>query len=71
MPSGYTGYPTDQGTCDNLWKVIVHEKQKASEICLSPANQACASFCEKTTGKKITSEQLVFLGVCGKYMEDH
>jgi hypothetical protein len=27
VPSWYTGFlPTDQGRCDDLWKVIVHEK---------------------------------------------
>ena len=55
-----------QFTCsaDYLWKAIIPDRRKASEIRLSPANQAPASSFEKTTGKKIPREQLVFL-VCG------
>ena len=67
--SGNRFEPTDQRRCDDLWKVIVHEKRKASEIRLSPTNQA--HLYEETTGKKRTREQLVFLRVRGKYMEDH
>ena len=37
----YAGYlPSDQSRCDNLWKVIVRDKQKASQIRLSPVGQA-------------------------------
>ena len=37
---------------------IVHDRRKASEIHLSPTNQARASSFEKTAGKKLPREQL-------------
>mmetsp|Transcript_60937 Transcript_60937/g.100831 ORF Transcript_60937/g.100831 Transcript_60937/m.100831 type:complete len:181 (+) Transcript_60937:718-1260(+) len=71
IPPATTSHSYPQFTCsaDCLWKAIVHDRRKASEIRLSPTNQA--HLYEETTGKKRTREQLVFLRVRGKYMEDH
>uniref|UniRef100_A0A7S4GGQ3 Uncharacterized protein n=1 Tax=Eutreptiella gymnastica TaxID=73025 RepID=A0A7S4GGQ3_9EUGL len=71
VPVGYTGnLCNDQRRCDELWKVIVDDRRKSSEIRLSPANQARAEAFEKLTGQKFSREQRVFLRVCGQYMEE-
>ena len=68
---GYTGnLRHDQQKCDDLWKVIVHDRHKSSEICLSPANQAGAEAFDNLTGGKFSREQRVFLRLCGHYMEE-
>ena len=61
---------SDQRRCDELWKVIVDDRCKSSEIRLSPVNQARAEAFEKLTGQKFSREQRVFLRVCGQYMEE-
>jgi hypothetical protein len=71
VPVGYTGnLCNDQRRCDDLWKVIVDDRRKSSEIRLSPANQARSEAFEKLTGQKFSREQRVFLRVCGHYMEE-
>ena len=70
VPSRYTGnLSKDQERCDDLWQVRVQEQRKAPQIRLSDANQARVSWYEKHTGRKMTREQLLFEGVCGKYMK--
>ena len=71
VPEGYTGNPRhNQQKCDEVWKVIVHDRRKSSEIRLSPANQARAEAVEKLTGQNFSREQRVVLRVCGQYMEE-
>ena len=70
VPKGYTGnLRHDQQKCDEFWKVIVDDRRKSFEIRLSPANQARAEAFEKLMGQKFSTEQRVFLRVCGQYME--
>ena len=71
VPVGYTGNLRHrQQNCDDFWKVIVHDRRKSSEVRLSLATQARSEAFEKLTGQKFSTEQHVFLRVCGQYMEE-